>query len=192
MPCVITEATDVWSLGCTLYAAAFGHSPFEVEYSARGEARVADCSHLRVIARVPFPPRHPYSAGFVELILCVPRTRAAWGGWGHPCRLSPVPSLDVSAPVSLCARWLLQQDCSLRPTVPEVSDWLGGWVGVVRVCVCVCVCVWGGGGGWVVKSRRHLFSFARAADSGKGGSHDRQQRLWQCGISLRRRECLWK
>lgn len=26
---VIDERVDVWALGCTLYAMAFGHSPFE-------------------------------------------------------------------------------------------------------------------------------------------------------------------
>ena len=77
VPSVVTEATDVWSLGCTLYAMAFGLSPFEVEYSSRGEARVVDCSHLRVIARVPFPPSHPYSDTLVDLILWLLQQDAA-------------------------------------------------------------------------------------------------------------------
>jgi serine/threonine kinase 16 len=68
VPSVVTEATDVWSLGCTLYALAFGFSPFEVEYSSKGDVRVVDCSHLRVIAKIPFPPRHHYTSALVDLI----------------------------------------------------------------------------------------------------------------------------
>lgn len=90
----VTEATDIWAFGCTLYALAFGFSPFEVKWvvprsEASGgaeppappgssDARVAiggsvpqvvDVTHLRVLGRVPFPAQHPYSSHFTDLIL---------------------------------------------------------------------------------------------------------------------------
>jgi serine/threonine protein kinase len=46
--------TDVWSLGCLLFAMWFGYSPFECEFS--GDAlRVVECSSLRVLSAVPRP-----------------------------------------------------------------------------------------------------------------------------------------
>ena len=53
--CFISRTrTDVWSLGCLLYAWWFGNSPFECEFV--GETlRVVECSALRVLAAVPRP-----------------------------------------------------------------------------------------------------------------------------------------
>jgi serine/threonine kinase 16 len=64
----IDERTDIWSLGCTLFAALFGYSPFECEFSSadRGgksskpaleAVRVVECTYLRVINGVPAFPR---------------------------------------------------------------------------------------------------------------------------------------
>jgi serine/threonine kinase 16 len=92
----VTEASDIWALGCVLYALAFGFSPFEIEWvhprgskaaakadkassstpnmTARASVggsvpHVVDVSHLRVLGRVPLPEVHPYSPHFIQLIL---------------------------------------------------------------------------------------------------------------------------
>eukprot|EP00638_Chattonella_subsalsa_P014614 CAMPEP_0117829032 /NCGR_PEP_ID=MMETSP0949-20121206/7623_1 /TAXON_ID=44440 /ORGANISM="Chattonella subsalsa, Strain CCMP2191" /LENGTH=307 /DNA_ID=CAMNT_0005669703 /DNA_START=75 /DNA_END=999 /DNA_ORIENTATION=+ len=66
---VVDSRTDVWSLGCTLYAMAFGYSPFESEISANGQIRVVDCTFLRVKGgKVIFPTYHRYSEDLLDLI----------------------------------------------------------------------------------------------------------------------------
>lgn len=59
---------DVWSLGCLLFALMFGYSPFEVEFGEGGRPRVVECTFLRVIGKVPWPPRHGISGGLVEMV----------------------------------------------------------------------------------------------------------------------------
>lgn len=48
--------TDVWSLGCLLFAWYYGYSPFESEFNEHGTLRVVECSHLRVLAKAPKRP----------------------------------------------------------------------------------------------------------------------------------------
>eukprot|EP00484_Ammonia_sp_Unknown_P019802 CAMPEP_0197022962 /NCGR_PEP_ID=MMETSP1384-20130603/3762_1 /TAXON_ID=29189 /ORGANISM="Ammonia sp." /LENGTH=416 /DNA_ID=CAMNT_0042451095 /DNA_START=9 /DNA_END=1259 /DNA_ORIENTATION=+ len=53
------ERTDVWALGCLLYAMGFGRSPFDNETGS---------SALAVLSKVEYPEVHPYSAQYVQLI----------------------------------------------------------------------------------------------------------------------------
>ena len=44
--------TDVWALGCLLFAWWFGYSPFECEFYGQA-IKVVECSSLRVLSSVP-------------------------------------------------------------------------------------------------------------------------------------------
>jgi serine/threonine kinase 16 len=60
----------VWSLGCLLYAMAFGYSPFECAFTDSGEVKIVECSYLAVIGTVKFPKTHSRSQSLLELIRC--------------------------------------------------------------------------------------------------------------------------
>lgn len=44
--------TDVWAMGCLLYAWWFGYSPFESEFYGM-VLKVVDCTSLRVLSSIP-------------------------------------------------------------------------------------------------------------------------------------------
>jgi serine/threonine kinase 16 len=95
----IDARTDVWSLGCLLFAMAYGYSPFECTFDNSAAAaagpgwpprpRVSDCSYLRVISEVRFPA-------------------------------ASEPRIDE------LVRWLLQREPQQRPNIGQVLRRLDG------------------------------------------------------------------
>jgi len=65
---IITETSDIWSLGCTLYAMAFGYSPYESVRTEDGRLRLCEPTHVRILAPLQFPQYHNYSNQFITLI----------------------------------------------------------------------------------------------------------------------------
>lgn len=50
--CRLDCRTDVWGIGCLLFAWWFGYSPFECEFNDQGQIRVTECSHSRVLSKI--------------------------------------------------------------------------------------------------------------------------------------------
>lgn len=56
--CILDSRTDVWSLGCLLFAWKFGFSPFECEFTdSSSGVRLVESSYSRVLAKWPRPKK---------------------------------------------------------------------------------------------------------------------------------------
>lgn len=60
----LDEKVDIWSLGCTLYAAAYGQNPFEACVNEMGGSMA-----LAILnGQYKFPEEDPYSQSFKDLV----------------------------------------------------------------------------------------------------------------------------
>ncbi|ETV69890.1 NAK protein kinase, variant [Aphanomyces astaci] len=64
----LTCGTDVWSMGCLLYAMMFGYSPFECSINDSGHVKLTDCTYLAVLGTVKFPSQCPYDPFVFDLV----------------------------------------------------------------------------------------------------------------------------
>lgn len=61
--CQIDERTDIWSLGCLLFAICFLRGPFDAAYEKGDSLALAANAGI-----IPFPASHPFSSGVIDLI----------------------------------------------------------------------------------------------------------------------------
>jgi serine/threonine kinase 16 len=68
----IDSRTDVWGIGCLLFAMWFGLSPYESDFVVddRGQCKikVADCSHSRVLSKMPRKPERYCTPADVKIM----------------------------------------------------------------------------------------------------------------------------
>lgn len=63
-PVLYGSRTDIWALGCLLFAMWFGYSPFECSFvPGSATVKVVECSALRVLSPIPKPPTYATHAG---------------------------------------------------------------------------------------------------------------------------------
>ena len=69
----LDSRTDVWGMGCLLWAWWYGYSPYECEFTSTGAVRVVECSLTRVLSKIPHHPKpsdnDQFIADFAEYML---------------------------------------------------------------------------------------------------------------------------
>ena len=114
---------DVWSLGCVLFGLLHGVSPFEMEFvrSSGGDGqyglvRVVDCTNLKILDEVPFPP---WAGGGLGGTRGNDSSNSSIGEEGD--------GSNGKYPLSIYKfiRYMVQHDRLLRPNIQDVAKRFG-------------------------------------------------------------------
>ena len=117
---------DVWSLGCVLFGLMHGTSPFEMEYSRGGSrnqqqndqqyglVRIVECTHLKILSEVPFPPWAGSGLGNNDGSNVGGNSRVSGG-------------MNGKYPLSMYkfVRYMVHHDRNTRPNIQQVESRFG-------------------------------------------------------------------
>ncbi|CAI5525204.1 unnamed protein product, partial [Closterium sp. Naga37s-1] len=116
----IDERSDVWSLGCTLYATMYGQSPFEFSLGESGGS--LQLAVMSGTIKWPHPPLPASSSSPSPALMDAPGSSggdfsgfSAAGGAGGEV-------VGYPAPFHRLVEWMLQQDVKQRPTAAQVVE----------------------------------------------------------------------
>ncbi|CAI7871137.1 unnamed protein product [Closterium sp. NIES-54] len=116
----IDERSDVWSLGCTLYATMYGQSPFEFSLGESGGS--LQLAVMSGTIKWPHPPLSASSSSPSPALMDAPGSSggdfsgfSAAGGAGGEV-------LGYPASFHRLVEWMLHQDVKQRPTAPQVVE----------------------------------------------------------------------
>ena len=122
---------DVWSLGCVLFGLLHGVSPFEMEFVRSGGSggsgsdgqyglvRVVDCTNLKILDEVPFPPWAGGGLG-TATIRGNDSSNSSIGGEGGDGSNGKYP-LSIYKFI----RYMVQHDRLVRPNIQDVAKRFG-------------------------------------------------------------------
>eukprot|EP00600_Ochromonadales_sp_CCMP1393_P002592 CAMPEP_0174985448 /NCGR_PEP_ID=MMETSP0004_2-20121128/18346_1 /TAXON_ID=420556 /ORGANISM="Ochromonas sp., Strain CCMP1393" /LENGTH=322 /DNA_ID=CAMNT_0016238095 /DNA_START=150 /DNA_END=1118 /DNA_ORIENTATION=+ len=114
----LDSRTDVWSLGCLLFAWWFGYSPFECDFTGptKQSIRVVETSALRVLAEVPRPRYTTAGGGGGGAVVATTSSSRSSTDTGTCC----IPA-DDGVVLSL-VDWVLEKDCAVRPFASDIIE----------------------------------------------------------------------
>lgn len=118
---VVDTKTDIWSMGCTLFACLVGKSPFEMRSDETG-GTLSMCVQG---GDWRFPDETPAGAKRVNSIQ-VAKAKAAAGGAAGPSAAGGSDEVTISEPIRKVVRQCLKVEPAERPDIDELIAMVEG------------------------------------------------------------------